>query len=64
MVDIADHTLELVRKLHRDVTARFNRLDLSLGDLTEQARITNAHLAALVQRKNFAAAKSAERYDR
>ena len=54
MTDIAHHTLELLRKLREDVTARFNKVDLSLRDLTEQARIANAHVAALVQHENFA----------
>ena len=60
MTNIADHTLELLRKFREETTRRFDKVDLSLRDLTEQARINNAHVAALVQHENFATTKFAE----
>jgi hypothetical protein len=60
MTDIAHHTFELLRKLRDEPAARFNKIDLSLRDLTEQARIANAHVAALVQHENFATTKMTE----
>jgi predicted transcriptional regulator len=60
MADIANQTLELLRRFRDETAARFNKVDLSLRDLTEQARINNAHVAALVQHENFATTKFAE----
>jgi len=60
MGDIANQTLELLRRFRDETFARFNKVDLSLRDLTEQARINSAHVAALVQHENFATTKFSE----
>ena len=47
MADIANQTLELLRRFRDETAARFNKVDLSLRDVTEQTRITNAHSTSL-----------------
>jgi len=60
MADVADHTLELLRKLREEHAQGLTEVKGAIQDLTAAARIVNGHIVALVNHEQFAIEKFAE----
>ncbi|MBI3419623.1 MAG: hypothetical protein HY053_05785 [Proteobacteria bacterium] len=60
MANEPDHTLELLRRMRTENTARFDRLDSAFTEVLAQIRIQNTHISGLVQQENFTSSKVAE----
>ncbi len=58
--DAENHTIELLRRLRADQSARFDRIDSTLAEVLTQMRIHGTHIAGLVHQENFTSSKVAE----
>ena len=58
--DAENHTLELLRRLRTEHSARFDRIDATLAEVLTQLRIHGTHIAGLLQQENFTGSKMAE----
>lgn len=60
MAEPLDHHMEMLRLMREEMRQRFDKLDHSIGELTAESRITNAHMVGLVRFEDYATGKMAE----
>jgi len=58
--NVENHTIEWIKKVRTDFTARFDRIDNTLVELLTQIRVHNTHIAGLVQQENLTSGKVAD----
>ena len=58
--NLENHTLELLRRMHTEMTDGFRNVHAKIDNLTTEVRISNAHVAALMQGEVHTAHRIAE----
>ena len=50
--DAENHTLQLLRRLRREHSARFGHIDTTLAEVLTQLRIHGTHIASALHQRN------------